>query len=202
MGLQKQYSDVQIFTLIYLTSEEQKQEEMGLAFGQPNPREMPIGFRYVTSIRDLSLKMPPSSIRYQGSGKEIFTNIKDEIDKLVNEELLKIDPNLSSNRGPQDQAFYVTAEGILFIRRNYQGLIAIIENKKRYEKLIDRIEVDSNSKKYLKKLRDKLLNQTEDKIINIILSEIVQKGQEYGPTLFKFLIGLVNQNSNTSWFDQ
>jgi hypothetical protein len=115
---------------------------------------------------------------------------------------LKFDPNLSSNREPQDQAFYVTAEAILFIRRNYQGLIAIIENKKRYERLIDQIEVDSNSKKYLSRLRDKLLNQAEDKIINIILSEIVQKGQEYGPTLFKSLIGLVNQDSNTSWFDR
>lgn len=197
MGLQKQYSNVQIFALSYLTSEEQNQEERGLAFGQKHPREIPIGYRYVTSIRDLSLKIPPSSIRNQVSGKEIFTYIKDEIDKLKDEELLKVDPNLSSNRGPQDQGFYITAEGILFIRRNYQGLIAIIENKKRYERLIDQIEVDSNSKKYLNKFRDKLLNQTEDKVINITLSEIVQKGQEYGPALFKFLIGLVNQNNNT-----
>ena len=99
MGLQKQYSNVQIFALSYLTSEEQNQEERGLAFGQTHPREIPIGYRYVTSIRDLSLKIPPSSIRNQVSGKEIFTYIKDEIDKLKDEELLKVDPNLSSNRG-------------------------------------------------------------------------------------------------------
>jgi hypothetical protein len=195
MGLQKRYSDVQLFTLTYLTAEEQKQEERGEAFGQPSPPGMPRSYRFTTSINELSNKIPPSSIPDQLSGKEIFSHIKNQIDELKNDELLKEDTQLSFDRQPQDQAFYITSPGKLFIRKHYRGLIPLIENKKGYEKIIDQLEADSNNKKYLKKLRDKLVGKTEDKIIDTMLSEIIENRNQYSHILLRFLMQLLHQAS-------
>ena len=156
MSSTKQYNQFQLFVLASLTAEEQRQEENGEAFGRPNTNNLPLNFRYVTTISQLSLKVPPSFIPDQPSGKEILSSIKVQIDELRDDELLRNDPQFSNNREPQDQGFYVTAGGRLYIRKHYQGLIAVIENKQKYEQIIDSLESDSNSKKHLKSLRKRL----------------------------------------------
>lgn len=56
MSSTKQYNQFQLFVLASLTAEEQRQEENGEAFGRPNPNNLPLNFRYVTTISQLSLK--------------------------------------------------------------------------------------------------------------------------------------------------
>jgi hypothetical protein len=175
MSLGQQYTPFQIFALIHLIVEEQKLEERGEAFGQRSPTGMPISHRYITSINDLSIKAPPSFMPDQPSGKEILIIVKNQIDKLKNDGLLENDRQFSDNREHEDQGFYVTAAGRLFVRKHYTGLIPVVDNKQEYEQIIDQLEVDSDSNKSLKKLRDKLIGKTEDKIIDTINLEIIKK---------------------------
>ena len=77
----------------------------------------------------------------------------------------------------------------------YQGVTTLIENEQKYEKIIDSLGSDSNSRKYLKGLRKKLLNQTEDKIIGTILSEAVHTAVVSGPIALRFLVELLHQHN-------
>jgi hypothetical protein len=75
MSSNRQYTDFQLFVLAFLTTAEQKQEESGEAFGSPDTAKLPLSYRYVTTISELSLKIPPSTIPNHPSGKEMSSTI-------------------------------------------------------------------------------------------------------------------------------
>ena len=79
MASHKQYTDLQVFTMAYLASEEQNQEERGLVYGHESTFGMPISHRYTTSISELSLKLPPHVIPNKPSGNEILSEIEEQI---------------------------------------------------------------------------------------------------------------------------
>jgi DNA-binding PadR family transcriptional regulator len=160
---------------------------------------LPLKFRYVTTIAELSLKVPPSFIPHQPSGQEILNDTISYIDELKDDGLLTNDPQFSNNREPQDQGFYITASGRLYIRKHYQGLTTIVENKRQYEQIIESLESDSHSKKYLKGLRKKLLSKkTEDAIISAIISEIIHVALGGSLILLRFLAVLLHQANPSS----
>ncbi|MFY9799166.1 MAG: hypothetical protein WAJ93_26060 [Candidatus Nitrosopolaris sp.] len=194
MGAKTEYNQFQLFVLAFLMAQEQQQEENGQAFGGPNPNNLPLSHRYITTVSDLSKRVPPSFIPDQPSGKEIVSTIMAHIDELRADGLLKNDPQFSQFREPPDQGFFIAAEGRYYIRKRYQGVTTLIENEQKYEKIIDSLGSDSNSRKYLKGLRKKLLNQTEDKIIGTILSEAVHTAVVSGPIALRFLVELLHQH--------
>jgi len=69
MSSKKDYNQFQLFILAFLTAEDQRQEENREAFG------MPLKFRYVTTISELSLKVSPSFIPDQPSGQGILNTL-------------------------------------------------------------------------------------------------------------------------------
>ncbi len=192
MGSRREYNQFQLFVLAFLTTEEQRQKENKEAYGRPNPNNLPLKFRYPTTITELSKKVPPSYIPGLGSGQEMLNDVIQLISELKQDGLLAVDTDFRHNE-PENEVFYITAGGMLYIRRHYQGLMTLIGNKQEYEKLIDNLQSDSGNKKYLKALRNKLLEKSEDAIISTVLSEAVQGGF----IILRFLVQLLmRQNGN------
>jgi hypothetical protein len=128
----------------------------------------------------------------------MVNSIQVQIETLKTDQLLANDPQFSNNREVHDQGFYVTAEGRLYIRKHYQGLISLIENKKKYNNIIDEVQATSDEKKYLKNFRNKLVKKSEDKIIDTIVSEAVKKGTEYGHILIRLAVVLLQHWQHVS----
>jgi hypothetical protein len=110
MNVKPRYNQFQLFVLAFLATEEKKQEESGQAFGRPNPNNLPIGHRYVTTISELSLKLPPSSIPDEPTGREMLSRIEAQIDELKHDALLENDSQFSYDRQSQDQGLQQRAE--------------------------------------------------------------------------------------------
>lgn len=55
MGAKTEYNQFQLFVLAFLMAQEQQQEENGQAFGGPNPNNLPLSHRYITTVSDGSL---------------------------------------------------------------------------------------------------------------------------------------------------
>jgi len=66
-------------------------------------------------------------------------------------------------------------------------------NRLYWNSIVNQVQVDPNSKKYLEKLRDKLIGKTEDKIIDTLISKTVAKGKEYGPILLRFMTQILHE---------
>jgi hypothetical protein len=190
MSSKKDYNQFQLFVLSFLTTEEQRQDENKLAFGKPIDHSLPMKFRYATTVSELSLKIPPTFIPDQKSGRDILHIVIKYVDELKEDGLLATDTQYRYNE-PENEQFYVTASGRLLIRRHYQGIISVIENKKRYEQIVDNLDANLQNKKYLKDLRNKLKDKTEDAIISTVLSEAITGGV----TVLLFLVHLLMHTS-------
>ena len=97
MSSLRQYSDLQLFVLAFLATVEQEQEERGEAFGRPHSDKLPLTHRNISTVNELSLKIPPSFIPNQPSGKEMLSNVQAQIDELKTDRLLHNDPQFLSH---------------------------------------------------------------------------------------------------------
>jgi hypothetical protein len=109
--------------------------ENKLVFDNPVSHSLPMKFRYLTSVGELSLKIPPTFIPDQKSGQDILDTVRKYIDELKKDGLLARDPEDRYNE-PQNEQLYITASGRFFIRRHYQGLYLLLKISKNMNKLL------------------------------------------------------------------
>ena len=172
---QLRYTPFQIFVLTYLTSEESKQQKDNKAFGRPSPVGLTYNYRFTTSINELTTIVLPNLIPGDKlDPSDILTRTVNEVIDLEKQELIKYEHERShpSFKGEQYEGFYVTPGGKLFVRKCFVGLVSKIEDKIQYERIVEQTEANTIVKKYFKELREKLIDKSQDQVIEIISSGI------------------------------
>lgn len=107
----------------------------------------------------------------------------------MNKEFLIYENNPShpNFRGKQYEGFYITPKSKVFVRKCFIGLEKRVANQNSYETAIERVETGSAAKKYLKELRTKLIDKTQDEIVELITTGV----KSYAPAGIAMVLQLV-----------
>jgi len=170
---QLEYTPFQISVLSYLTIEESKQQRDNTVFGNNSPVGFTYNYRFTTSINELSTIVSPNLIPGdKPDPSDIFTRTINEVIELERKELIKYEHERShpSFKGEQYEGFYVTTQGKLFVRKCFVGLVPKIEDKIQYERVVEQTEANTEVKKYFKELREKLIDKSQDQVVEMIIS--------------------------------
>lgn len=90
MSSNSHYTPYQLFVLSYMTIQELHQQTENLVFGQPAVVGMTYNYRFTTSVNELSTIVSPHVIPgKEDKPKTIMENIKDEMQKLFKDDLIK-----------------------------------------------------------------------------------------------------------------
>jgi hypothetical protein len=170
----KGLSPVQIFALAYLYHEESKQREKEEMFDTMRDRthhsQSGVLPRPVSvMVRDLCNTIP------YPINPETLTDVEvhNQMQSPVERELLEQEHRTHTG---EYAAFSITANGMLVINRVLGRLSQDIQDKKITKKDIDRVEGDSRAKKYLKDLWHKLVDKSQNEIVEMLFSAIRTQG--------------------------
>lgn len=180
----------QIFTLTYLYSQELFLENREKALDKVRLATHHLQSRITRNpismnVKQLATILPPSVIDDDLTVNEMVR----QLSMLQKNELLDVGMLGSSTEG--FGSFSITTEGILLVKKIFGNIKKSMKDKKFYQKKIEDTEGNSNTKKWLKGMWDKLKDKAQDEIVDEILSQV----KIYGPQLIGFMIRLVQNGS-------
>ena len=167
-------SPVQIFALATLYYEESKQrekEEMLDRQGsithhsQSSVLPQPVSIM----VRDVCNKLPYPINSETLTAEQVCNQMESLVERGLLEQVFKI-------RTGEFATFTITADGMLVINRILGKLSQQIEDKKVTDQDIDRAEGDSRAKEYLKGLWSKLVDKSQNEIVETLFSAIQTQG--------------------------
>src|SRR5919106_4501999 len=173
-GGEEGLSPVQIFALATLYYEESKQrekEEMLDRQGsithhsQSSILPQPVSIM----VRDLCNKLPYPINSETLTAEQVCNQMESLVERRLLEQVFKI-------KTGEFTTFTITADGMLVINRILGKLSQQIEDKKVTEQDIDRAEGDSGAKEYLKGLWSKLVDKSQNEIVETLFSAIQTQG--------------------------
>ena len=130
------------------------------------------------NVKELALIAPPSVINEKLTVAEVVR----QLSILVDNGLLELSTLGSSSEGFGSVS--ITPDGILYIKNILGDFQKSVKHKKAYEKKIERIEGNSETKKWFKGMWNTFKDKAQDEIVDIILSQ----AKAHGPQLIGFLI--------------
>jgi len=174
-----------------------RRQREGTAFWKPVPDlGHTFRYRYVTSINELTTLVAPELIPgSQWDPDDIIKEIETAIDVLVKRNLImyETEPSNITFRGKQYEGFYIVPKGKAFVRKCFLGLENLVSNKVQYESAIDQVNTGSEVKNYLRGLRTKFSDKSQDEIVEIIIP--AAKYAPAGIAMILRLVGIHSQNS-------
>lgn len=184
-------TEFQVFILAHLTTEDMLRQREGTALGRSVPDLGHIlTYRYATSISELTTIVSPDLIPGRGwDADEIIAQIESEVLGLLKRKLIiyKNKPSSGGFRGIQYEVFYISPKGKALVRKCFRGLEDLVSNQEQYDTAIDGVETGSEAKNYLRGIRTKLIDKTQDEIVQIIVSG----AKRYAPAGIAMILRLV-----------
>ncbi|MGC1134817.1 MAG: hypothetical protein WA941_18460 [Nitrososphaeraceae archaeon] len=168
-----EFTPFQVYVLAYFTSEELDQQRKGEVLGRKlNGIGYTANYRFATNINELTTIINQDLIPgATNNPDDIIKEIEDEIGELLEKGLLQYEKD-TSFRGKQLHGLYITPKGKAYIRRCFRGLAKIVADKTQYEGAIEQVDTSSTAKQYLKGLREKLVDKSQDEILEAITSGV------------------------------
>jgi hypothetical protein len=186
------YTPYQLFILAYLTEKESEQQHEEKIFGQYSPG-LTARFRIETNISELATLVTPSIIPSADEDADtMMRDIEEQVSKLIRDCFIEYEHNASdpSFRGAQCEDIHITPKGKYFIRKYFVGLTFTVQNKHKYESIVDQADASTELKSYLKSLYVKLKYKSQDEMVNVLLSTVKQ----YGLVMITVLINLTRRH--------
>ena len=182
----------QIFVLSYLYSQQLFLEEREHELDKKRVRTHHLQSKFLRNdlhinLQQLATISPPSVISDDLTVPEMIR----QLSLLIDSGLLE-----RSRLGSSSEGFgtvSITTEGILFVKKIFGKLKQSVRDKKNYEKRIESLEGNSETKKWLKDIWKILKDKAQDEIADLILSEV----KIYGPQLIAFIIKLYYGNTSS-----
>jgi hypothetical protein len=179
---------LQIFALSYLYSEESTQRQKGHFLNSQHlvthhSHSSVLSKPIIITVRELITILPFSIVPETPTAQEVY----DQLNILAERELLEEKGGYISE---EYASYYITGNGMLFIKQYYAGLSKAIKDKKVYEENIESIEGNSKIKEFLKGVGSKLKERSQEEIADEVLSGV----KTYGPLLITSLIHIVTKS--------
>ncbi|MFL6494739.1 MAG: hypothetical protein ACJ70N_08030 [Nitrososphaera sp.] len=167
-------SPVQIFALATLYYEESKQREKEEMLDRQRDRTQPPQSDVLPQpvsimVRDLCNKLPYSITSETATAEQVGKQMESLVERGFLEQVFKI-------KTGEFATFTITADGMLVINRILGKLSQKIEDKKITEQDIDSAEGDSGAKEHLKGLLNKLVDKSQNEIVETLFSAIQTQG--------------------------
>jgi hypothetical protein len=179
---------LQIFALSYLYSEESTQRQKGHFLNSQHlvthhSHSSVLSKPIIITVRELITILPFSIVPETPTAQEVY----DQLNILAERELLAEKGGYISE---EYASYYITGNGMLFIKQYYAALSKAIKDKKVYEENIESIEGNSKIKEFLKRIGSKLKERSQEEIADEVLSGV----KTYGPLLITSLIHMVTKS--------
>jgi len=173
----------QIFVLSYLYSQELFLEDREYELDKRRVRTHHLQSRVTQNAIEINVKqlatiLPPSIISKDLTVAEMIR----QLSILVDNGYLHLNLLGSSSEGFGSVS--ITTDGILLVKKIFGSLKKSIRDKKNYQRRIESLEGNSDTKKWLRSMWNTLKDKAQDETADLILSQV----KIQGPQLIGFMI--------------
>jgi len=180
----------QIFVLSYLYSQELFLEDREYELDKRRVRTHHLQSRVTQNAIEINVKqlatiLPPSIISKDLTVAEMIR----QLSILVDNGYLHLNLLGSSSEGFGSVS--ITTDGILLVKKIFGSLKKSIRDKKNYQRRIESLEGNSDTKKWLRSMWNTLKDKAQDETADLILSQV----KIQGPQLIGFMIRYIQNGS-------
>lgn len=180
----------QIFVLSYLYSQELFLEDREYELDKRRVRTHHLQSRVTQNAIEINVKqlatiLPPSIVSKDLTVAEMIR----QLSILVDNGYLHLNLLGSSSEGFGSVS--ITTDGILLVKKIFGSLKKSIRDKKNYQRRLESLEGNSDTKKWMRSMWKTLKDKAQDEIADLILSQV----KIQGPQLIGFMIRYIQNGS-------